>query len=213
MRSFNRLLVTLLPIVLPGAFSLPVFGAVQAFALDPAHTQVHVTWNHAGFSNPGATFNISDGTLVWNDEEPSQSSVTVTIPVKSVDTQVPELDDKFKTEYFEVSKYPTVTFKSTGVEQIGQSDHYRVKGQLTVHGITQPVTLDATLNKTGEHPILHAPAIGFDATATVKHSEFGLGAYIPIVSDRVQIHITAEAVDPDALAKAMQAAKAETQSQ
>lgn len=149
-------------------------------------------------------FDVGNGTLIWDTEDPGRSSVTVSIPVNSVDTQVPALDDMFKTEYFEIPKYPAITFASTGVKRVGP-DHYRVEGNLTIRGIAKPVTLDATLNGAGQHPMLHAAAIGFDATATVKRSEFGLGAYIPLVSDVVQIRITAEAVDPVALAKAMHA--------
>lgn len=195
-----------------GTLAVPAFAANQTFALDPHHTQVHFNWSHFGFSNPGATFDISKGTLIWNAKEPGQSSVTVTIPVASVDTQVPALDARFKSQFFEAAKYPTITFKSTSVNRIGLSDHYRVDGALTVHGITKPVTLRATLNKVGEHPMLNAPAIGFDATATIKRSEFGLDAYVPVVSDLVHIHITAEGVAAAALAEEEKAIKSETHS-
>ncbi|HET7306467.1 MAG TPA: YceI family protein [Gammaproteobacteria bacterium] len=195
-----------------GAIAVPAFAANQTFALDPNHTQVHFNWSHFGFSNPGATFDISKGTLIWDEKDPTQSSVTVTIPVASVDTQVPALDARFKSEFFNVDKYPTITFKSTSVNRIGLSNHYRVHGKLTVHGITKPVTLRATLNKIGEQPMLHAPAIGFDATATIKRSQFGLSAYIPVVSDLVRIHITAEGVAAAALAKEENAIKAEANS-
>ncbi|HET7370025.1 MAG TPA: YceI family protein [Gammaproteobacteria bacterium] len=205
-RSFSILILT----GLLSAFALPAVAASSTFALDPNHTQVRINWNHFGFSNPGASFDISKGTLIWNADDPTQSSVTVTIPVASVDTQVPALDDHFKSRFFEADKYPNITFKSTSVHRVGVSDRYRVDGKLTVHGITKPVTLDATLNKVGQHPMLHAPAIGFDATATVKRSEFGLGAYIPVVSDLVQIHITAEGVDAAALAKEEKAIKAQS---
>lgn len=202
MKFFHGLFATMVSIVLLGALTRPALAATQEFALDPAHTLVRITWNHAGFSNPGAAFDVGQGTLTWDAEDPGQSSVTVSIPVNSVATRVPALDGTFKTELFEASKYPALTFASTGVERVG-SKQYRVEGNLTVRGITKPVTLDATLNGAGEHPMLHAPAIGFDATATIKRSEFGLGAYIPLVSDQVQIRITAEAVEPAALAKAM----------
>lgn len=211
MKTMTKYLSMMLCAGLLGALAMPAFAAGSKFALDPNHTQVRFNWNHFGFSNPGATFDISKGMLIWNAKDPSQSSVTVTIPVASVDTQVPALDARFKSQFFEVDKYPTITFKSTSVHRIGLSQHYRVDGKLTVHGITRPVTLRATLNKIGEHPMLHAPAIGFDATATVKRSEFGLGAYVPVVSDQVQIHITAEAVDAAALAKEEKAIKAEAQ--
>lgn len=208
MKSFNKSILALLSIALLGLLSAPAFGATQKFALDPFHTQVRITWNHFGFSNPGATFDINKGTLIWNSDNPSQSSVKVTIPVASVHSQVPVLDKKLKHDFFEADKYPTITFESTNVNRIGKSDHYRIKGKLTLHGVTQPVTLRATLNKIGEHPMLHAPAIGFDATATIQRSEFGMGAYIPMVSDQVTIHITVEAIAPEALAREMKAVTA-----
>ncbi|HET7570341.1 MAG TPA: YceI family protein [Gammaproteobacteria bacterium] len=209
MKLFNRSLSILLLAGLLAAVAVPAFAATETFALDPNHTQVHVNWNHFGFSNPGATFDISKGTLIWDEKDPTRSSVKVTIPVASVDTQVPALDARFKSEFFEVNKYPTITFRSTSVNRIGLSNRYRVRGKLTVHGVTRPVTLHATLNKIGEQPMLHAPAIGFDATATIKRSEFGLSAYIPVVSDLVRIHITAEGVEAAALAREEKAIKAE----
>lgn len=212
MKLFNRSLSILLLAGLLGAVAVPAFAATETFALDPNHTQVHFNWNHFGFSNPGATFDISKGTLIWDEKDPTRSSVKVTIPVASVDTQVPALDARFKSEFFEVNKYPTITFRSTSVNRIGLSNRYRVRGKLTVRGVTRPVTLHATLNKIGEQPMLHAPAIGFDATATIKRSEFGLSAYIPVVSDLVRIHITAEGVEAAALAREEKAIKAEGRS-
>src|SRR5699024_9177290 len=103
-------------------------------------------------------------------------------------TQVPVLDALLQSKFFEVDQYPTATFESTSVRRIGLSDHYRVKGQLTLHGVINPVTLNVTLNKTGNLPMLKAPAIGFEATTTVRRSAFGLGQYVPLVSDRIRIN-------------------------
>lgn len=196
MKLFNRLLLLPLLVVLLGVLTVPAFAAGKKFALDPFHTQVYVTWNHVGFSNPGATIKISKGTLIWNSKDPDKSSVRVTIPVASIDTRVPALNAIFRTKFFQTDKYPTATFKSTSVHRIGVSDHYRVKGQLTLHGITKPVTLHATLNKVGEYPMLKAAAIGFDATTTIKRSAFGVGEYAPLVSDLVRIHITPRPSSP-----------------
>src|SRR5690625_4434486 len=128
------------------ASTVPAFAAEQKFALDPYHTQVRFSWNHSGFSNPGATIHVGKGMLVWNDKDPSQSSVSVTMPVASIDTLVPALNGIFQEKFFEAEKYPTVTFKSTRVQQVGVSDHYVVEGQLSLHGVARPGSLDATLN-------------------------------------------------------------------
>src|SRR5690625_1620972 len=129
-KSFSAPLLAGLLVVI----AAPAFASSQTYSLDPNHTEVHFSWGHSGFSNPGANFVISKGTLVWDAEKPGQSSVRVTIPVASIDTRVPALDARFKSDFFEVKKYPTITFKSTGVKQVGLSDHYLVHGKLTVHG-------------------------------------------------------------------------------
>ena len=90
---------------------------------------------------------------------------------------------------------PTITFKSTKVEAAGDNK-LRVFGDLTVHGVTKPVVLDTTINKIGEQPMAKRAAAGFDATTTIKRSDFGVGKYAPNVSDEVIIRITTEAMVP-----------------
>jgi polyisoprenoid-binding protein YceI len=86
------------------------------------------------------------------------------------------------------------------VEPLG-NNKFQVTGDLTVHGVTRPVVLDATLNRIGPHPMGKAQSIGFDATTTLKRSEFGVGAYVPNVSDEVQVRITTEGSVPKAAAQ------------
>ncbi|HEX7814236.1 YceI family protein [Dyella sp.] len=162
------------------------------YKLDPGHTMVLFTWNHFGFSNPTANLGLGDGTLVFDEKNPAKSSVEVTLPLANLDTHVSALDGHLKKpDFFDADKFPTVTFKSTKVQAEG-AGKYKVTGDLTVHGVTKPVVLDAKLNKSGEHPMLKKQAIGFDATATIKRSDFGVGAYVPNVSDEIKIHITTE---------------------
>ncbi|HEX5305126.1 MAG TPA: YceI family protein [Dyella sp.] len=171
-------------------------AAPTTYKLDPTHTMVLFSWNHFGFSNPTANIGISDGTLVFDEANPAKSSVEVTMPLANLDTHVSALDEHLKkADFFDAAKYPVITFKSTKVEPLG-GDKFKVTGDLTVHGVTKPVVLDATLNKAGIQPMLKVPAIGFDATGTIKRSDFGVAAYVPNVSDEVQIRITTEgAVD------------------
>jgi polyisoprenoid-binding protein YceI len=184
--------------------TIPAYATGVPYALDPNHSQVRFNWNHLGFSNPGADFDTLKGTLIWNAANPDQSSVTVHIPVASVHTQVPLLDKRLiSSEFFDAAKYPLIIFKSTRVERINKSNKFKITGDLTVHGITKSVVLDATLNKAGQQPLLKAPAVGFNAVTIIKRSDFGLNAYVPLVSDDVHIHITVEAVEPRALAKEM----------
>lgn len=211
MRVFSKLFMAFTFVGALGLLTMPAFAASQTYALDPNHTQVHIHWNHMGFSNPGASFKISEGTLIWNSDDPTKSSVTVTIPVASVDTQVPALDEHFVNAFFEAQKYPNITFKSTRVERADAPKHFLVHGKLTIHGVTRSATLNTTLNKVGISPMSHAPAIGFDATTTVQRSKFGIGEYVPLVSDAVQIRITVEGLAPEALAKEEAAIKKQVQ--
>ncbi len=168
------------------------------YKLDPGHTNVLFTWNHFGYSNPTANLGISEGTLVFDEKNPAKSSVEVTLPLSNLDTHVTKLDEHLKkADFFDAEKFPTVTFKSTKVEAAGNGK-FKVTGDLTVHGVTKPVVLDATLNKVGPHPMMKVQAIGFDATTTIKRSYFGVAMYVPNVSDEIKIHITTEASVPKA---------------
>ena len=162
------------------------------YKLDPGHTMVLFSWNHFGFSNPTANLGLGDGTLVFDEKNPAKSSVEVTLPLANLDTHVSALDEHLKKpDFLDADKFSTVTFKSTKVQAEG-AGKYKVTGDLTVHGVTKPVVLDAKLNKSGEHPMLKVQAIGFDATSTIKRSDFGVGAYVPNVSDEIKIRITTE---------------------
>ena len=173
-------------------------AAPVTYKLDPGHTMVLFSWNHFGYSNPVADFGLGEGTLVFDEQHLAQSSVEVTLPLANLDTHVPALDKHLKeADFFDADKYPTVTFKSTKVQPLG-GHKFKVTGDLTVHGVTKPVVLDATLNKVGPHPMTKAQAIGFDATTTLKRADFGVGAYVPNVSDEITIRITTEGEVPKA---------------
>jgi polyisoprenoid-binding protein YceI len=162
------------------------------YKLDPGHTMVLFSWNHFGFSNPTANLGLGDGTLVFDEKNPAKSSVEVTLPLANLDTHVSALDEHLKKpDFLDADKFATITFKSTKVQAEG-AGKFKVTGDLTVHGVTKPVVLDAKLNKSGEHPMLKVAAIGFDATTTIKRSDFGVGAYVPNVSDEIKIRITTE---------------------
>lgn len=173
----------------------PAFAATTAYTLDPAHTQVLLQWNHFGFSNPTAQFGSVEGILDFDQADPAKSSVSVEIKTPSINSNVAKFDEHLKSaDFFDVEKYPVATFKSTKVEKGASADRLKVAGDLTIHGVTKPAVLDVTLNKVGEHPMRKAPAVGFDATATIKRSDFGIGKYAPNVSDEVKIAITVEAI-------------------
>ncbi len=173
-------------------------AAPITYQLDPGHNMVLFTWNHFGYSNPTANLGLAEGTLVFDEQHPASSSVQVTLPLANLDTHVPALDKHLKeADFFDADKFPTVTFKSTKVQSLG-GHKFKVTGDLTVHGVTKSVVLDATLNKVGPHPMMKVQAIGFDATATINRKDFGVGAYVPAVSNEIKIHITTEGSVPKA---------------
>lgn len=163
------------------------------YKIDPTHTATVFSWNHFGFSTPSANFTDIQGTIKVDNAKPANSSVEVTIPLSSVNTNVPALDKEFQEEaWFNAAKYPNITFKSTKVETKDKK-HFKITGDLTVKGVTKPVVLHAVLNKQGEHPMAKVPAIGFNATTSFDRSAFGIGNYVPNVGDKITVNITTEA--------------------
>ena len=167
--------------------------ASGTYTLDPTHTDVLVQWNHMGFSNPSAHFGDATGTLVYDAGDVGKSSVEVTLPLSGLNSFTAKFDEHLRSaDFFDAAQFPTATFKSTKVEAAG-TNKLTVTGDLTVKGATHPVTLDVTINGAGEHPMRKVPSVGFDATTTLTRSDFGVGAYAPVVSDEVKVRITTEA--------------------
>lgn len=195
---FKRLvLAAVLAAACPAALAAPL-----TYKIDPNHTDVVASWSHFGFANPVAHFGQVDGTITYDPANVGQSSVNVTIPLAGLNSHVEAFDEHLRSaDFFDAEKFPAITFKSTKVEAAGDRK-LRVFGDLAVKGITRPAVLDVTLNKLGEHPMAKRAAIGFDATTTLKRSDFGLDKYAPNVSDAVQIRITTEALVPKADAAA-----------
>lgn len=183
-------------ILLASVLAAAIFGASAegvAYKMDPSHTVVLASWNHFGYSNPSANFGHADGTIVYDADAPERSSVEVTLPMSGLDTFVPKLDEHLKSpDFFDAEKYPVATFRSTSVRALGEG-RLEVTGNLDLHGVSKPVVLDVKLNKSEPHPMGKAPAIGFDASATIKRSEFGIDKYVPMVSDEIALRITTEA--------------------
>lgn len=161
------------------------------YTLDPGHTQVVASWSHFGFSHPAARFHDVTSDFQFDAEDPTKSSIVVTIPIDSIDSGVPKLDEHLKgPDFFDAKQFPTAVFKSERVERSG-ANGLKVSGHFTLHGVTRPLVLDVTINKIGEHP-MGGLAAGFDAKATIKRSDFGITKYLPNVSDEIAIAITTE---------------------
>lgn len=166
---------------------------VETFKFDKPHTQIIFFVDHMGFAKSSGKFLDYDGAINWDKGDVTKSSVEVTIPVSSL-----EMGDKTWNEHtlgeklFDAAKYPTMTFKSTSVKQTGDKTA-DVTGDLTLHGVTKPVTLAVTYNNTGKHPMMPRMETGFSATANIKRSEFGMTENIPMIGDDVEIRIEVEA--------------------
>ncbi|MFC3814709.1 YceI family protein [Lysobacter sp. GCM10012299] len=183
-------------VVALAAASTVAIAAPVTYKIDPNHTDVIASWSHFGYSNPIAHFGDVDGAIVYDADHVGASKVEVTIPLSGLEANVPDFNEHLRSaDFFDAEKYPTITFKSTKVEAAGDKK-LRVFGDLTVHGVTKPVVLDTTINKIAEHPISKRAAAGFDATTTIKRSDFGLAKFVPNVSDAVTIRITTEASVP-----------------
>ena len=167
-----------------------------AYQIDPTHTATVFAWNHFGFSTPSANFSDIQGTINVDNAKPEKSSVNVTIPLASLNTNVKALDEHLKkADFFDAEKYPNITFKSTKVETTDKKN-FKITGNLTIKDVTKPVVLDAVLNQQAIHPMTKLETIGFNATTTFDRSAFGVGAYVPNVGDKITVNITTEASVP-----------------
>lgn len=174
-------------------FAAPAFAAPVEFVIDPGHTQIEFTYSHFGYSNITVRFDQVEGSVVYDAENPAASSATATIAIDSMDSGVDKLDAHLKSpEFFDGPTFAKAEFKSTAVEAAGEGK-LKMTGDLSIHGVTKPVTLEVTINKVAEHPMKKVLTAGFDASTTIKRSDFGVGAYVPAVSDEVRIDITLEA--------------------
>ena len=183
-------------ILLSAALAGAVFAASAEsvdYRMDPTHTMVLASWNHFGYSNPTANFGDATGTISYDADAPANSKVEVVLPMSGLTSFVPDLDEHLRSaDFFDAAQFPEARFTSTSVRDLGEG-RLEVTGNLTLHGVTRPVVLDATLNKAAPHPMGNTPTIGFDATTTINRSEFGIDKYVPMVSDAVTIRITTEA--------------------
>ncbi len=182
----------LLPLALLSLLAVAGSAAAGDYKIDPNHTMVLASWNHMGYSNPSANFRGATGTIHYDEAAPEKSTVEVVIPIDQIDTFVPKLDEHLKSaDFFDAQKYPTATFKSTKVTM--KDGHLKVLGNLTLHGVTKPVTLKAKLNKVGIAEMMKVPAIGFDASTTISRTAFGISQGVPMIGDEIELRITTEA--------------------
>ncbi|WP_246101990.1 YceI family protein [Methylobacterium terricola] len=157
------------------------------YVVDPGHTQAMFTVNHFGFSPYTGIFSDVAGTLDLQPTKPADSRLKITIPVKSLYAPSQHLVDSLKSDkWLDATQFPEMTFTSTKVTPEGK-DKAKVVGDLTLHGVTKPVTLEVTLVGAGANPMNKKQTVGFEAKGTLKRSDFGVKTFVPAVSDEVQL--------------------------
>ncbi len=186
--------------------SVAVSAAPVTYNMDPHHTDVVVTWSHFGFSQPSAMFNNITGTITYDPDNVAGSSASITIPIADIHTSAADLDEHLQhDDFFDAAKWPNITFQSTKVVAGDAPDMLEVTGELSFHGVTQTVTIPVKVNKVGTRPGSDKQLAAFNTSFHIDRSDFGVGLYAPMVSDRIDIRATTEAIAveaPDAAADA-----------
>lgn len=156
--------------------------ADQVYATDQGHTEIRFGWNHSGVSRQHAEFTEAKGTLKLADDI-EKSSIDVTINTPSLSTGFEPLDKHLKSkDFLEVETYPEITFKSTSIKKTGEKT-LEVTGNLTMHGVTKPVVLNAEMTHKGKHPVAafidyyKGSWVAFRATTEIDHMAFKVGSF------------------------------------
>jgi polyisoprenoid-binding protein YceI len=180
-------------LVLAAVSAAPALAAPETYVIDGTHTFPRFSYSHFGYSTQLSRFDKTTGTVVF-DKAARTGAVDIVIDTKSVNTGYGTFNEHIQGEDFlDTAKYPTATFKSTKVVFDGDKPA-KVEGNLTLKGVTRPVTLAVTDFKAAPHPMLKKDAIGANAWTVVKRSEFNAGKYAPNVGDDVRIDIAIEAI-------------------
>jgi polyisoprenoid-binding protein YceI len=173
------------------ATTAPSFDSVKmgTYGIDSAHTQVGFSISHFGFTNYAGLFAGATGTLKFDPVHPANDKLDVTILVDSLVTTVPKLTDELKGgQWFDVAKFPQATYTSSGVA-MGLGGEITITGNLTLHGVTRPVTLHAHLMGAGVNPIDKKYTVGFEVKGKINRTDFGVSQYAPALGAEVELLI------------------------
>lgn len=178
---------------LAAAMALPALADTTTWQIDPNHANAQFFVKHLGISTVQGEFTKVTGTVTIDNSDISKSTVDVTIPTDTVYTRVTMRDNDLKSEHFlDVAKYPDITFKSTSISKTGD-DTYDVNGDLTIRGVTKPVTLKVTdLSKPIDVKMMGGWRQGASATLTINRQDFGVAADPGMVGNDIRILIDIE---------------------
>jgi len=161
------------------------------YKVESHHTLAQFTVNHLGFSDFFGVIPNATGSLTLDPANPAADRLDVSLPVAQISTTNTVLDGELKDPtWLDAAQYPEIHFTATKVTQTGAHTAH-IDGNLTLHGVTRPVALEATFGGAGTNPLTKAFTIGFSATGTIKRSDFGVTKYVPLISDDVRLTLTA----------------------
>jgi polyisoprenoid-binding protein YceI len=187
--------------LLSSALSGDLAAQTATYRFDKDQTAINFSWSHLGLSRQSARLTDVSGRVEFDPATPEASRVDVVMKAESIWTGVRAFDESIKSaEYFNVAKFPLITFKSTEIRRLSDKTG-QVMGDLTIKGITRPVALNVVWNFSGEHPLakvnpnyLDVYVSGFSATAVLRRSDWDLSLAIPLVSDEIRLSIEMELV-------------------
>ena len=172
-------------------------GTTTTYAIDPSHSQVGFSVKHMMFSTVRGNFRGFEGTIVVDNDNPANSSVNVTIDASTITTGDVKRDEHLRSaDFFDAETYPTITFKSTHVD-FKSADDFKVEGELTMHGVTRPVTIKAEQTGEGTNP-WGKDVAGFEGSAKINRKDFGLNWNAALekggvlVGDEIKINLELE---------------------
>lgn len=172
----------------------PAFAAPETWKIDTDHAKIYFQSSHFGWSNQFGRFNDVTGTIVLDPENASATKVEMVIKAASVDTGMEARDKHLRSpDFFNAAEFPEVKFTTTKVEKTGDRTA-KVTGDLTMLGVTKPVTLDVTWNKVGQHFRTKKTHTGFSAKTTIKRSDWGMKKFTPNLGDEVTLYFEIEAI-------------------
>lgn len=198
MRLFTAAAIALATLALPA--SVPLLAQAAAdfnlaagrYTIDKDHSQLLWGVSHMGFSDYMGRFTKLDGTIELDPANPARSGVQMTVDTRSLDAFNEKLTQELTGEqWFNVAKNPTATFQSTLVTP-GADNTAKVTGNLTLNGVTRPVTMDVRLYGMGMHPMMKVETVGFAGTTTIKRSDFGIKTFLPMIGDNVKLTFNGE---------------------
>lgn len=161
------------------------------YEIEPNHTEVLFAISHLGFTTYYGQFPGASGTLILDGANPAASQLDVSVPVASVLTASPKLNEELKEKgWFDAATFPVMTFHSTKITLTGPTTA-DVAGDLTLHGKTHPLVLHATFNRAATNLMSFSYTAGFEVTGDLKRSDFGVSKYVPFVGDDVHLIISA----------------------